>query len=90
MILLLLLQAAAQPQPDIVFEARAQVRDVRIRQAGEASLEVRGGPGSDVRVDKPQSQGRTRLRNVDVAVRAEARVADPQENPQEAETAQPN
>ena len=87
---LLLLQATAQPSADIVLDARAQIRDVRIRQSGETSVEVRGGPGSDVRVDKPQTQGRTRLRNVNVSVRAEARVADPQENQQPAETAQPN
>ena len=87
---LLLLQTAAQPSADIVLDARAQIRDVRIRQAGETSLEVHGGPGSDVQVDKPQSQGRTRLRNVNVSVHAEARVADPQENRQTPETARPN
>ena len=48
MLLLMLLQAAAQTSPDIVLDARAHVREVRIERRGETSLEVRGGPGSDV------------------------------------------
>ena len=96
MILLLLAQAVSdQPDtrlaaPDIVLDARAQIREVRIEQRGEARLTVSGAPGSDIRVEKPAGDGRTRLRNVDVSVRAEARVADPRENPQGAETAHPN
>ena len=89
MLLLMLLQAAAQTFPDIVLDARAHVREVRIERRGETSLEVRGGPGSDVVVHKPETRGRNRLRNVDVAVRAEARIADPEENPQPVETPQP-
>ena len=71
MLLLMLLQAAAQTFPDIVLDARAHVREVRIERRGETSLEVTGGPGSDVVVHKPETRGRSRLRNVDVAVRAE-------------------
>lgn len=89
MLLLMLLQAAAQTSPDIVLDARAHVREVRIERRGETSLEVRGGPGSDVVVHKPETRGRSRLRNVDVAVRAEARIADPEENTQPVETPQP-
>jgi hypothetical protein len=76
MLLLLLMQAAASP-PDIQLDVRATVRDVRIEQRGETKLEVRGGPGSDVRVERPDSNGRNRLRNVVVRVQAEARIADP-------------
>lgn len=90
MILLMLAQAAVQTPPDIALEARVQAREVRIEKRGEASLEVRGGPGSEVRVEAPEANGRTRLRNVDVTVRAEARVSDERENPQASETGQPN
>jgi hypothetical protein len=105
MILLLLAQAVTQPDaglsPDIILDARAQIREVRIEQRGQTSLTVRGGPGSDVRIEKPATQGATRLRNVDVAVRAEAMIAEPQEvesrsangqaqeNPEAPETASP-
>lgn len=91
LIIALLLQAAAAPPPDIELNARATVREVRVRQRGEASLAVRAGPdaGSDVRVEKPPANGRTRLRNVTVNVHAEARIADPRQNPQAAETPTP-
>ena len=90
MILLILIQAAAQTPPDIAFEAHARIREVRIEQRGETSLEVRGGQGSVVRVDRPDSAGRNRLRNVDVTVHAEARVEDPRENVQAPETPRSN
>ena len=88
---ILLLAQAAQPTtpPDIQLDARVRAREVRIEQSGETSLEVRGGPGSDVRVDKPAANGRQRLRNVDIRVQAEARVADPKQNPQQTETPEP-
>jgi hypothetical protein len=92
LIIALLLQAAASPPPpDIELNARATVREVRIRQRGEASLQVRAGPdaGGDVRVEKPPANGRTRLRNVTVNVHAEARIADPRQNPPPAETTAP-
>ncbi|HET9429246.1 MAG TPA: hypothetical protein VFO69_12885 [Allosphingosinicella sp.] len=90
MVLLILLQAAAQASPDIVLDARARIDEVRIERNGEVSLEVQGGTGSLVEVQKPETRGRTRLRNVDVAVRAEARISELKENPPGAETAQPN
>ena len=81
-ILLTALQAA-QPATaeragpaDIQLQVRAQVREVRVRQQGEASLTVRGGPGSEVRVEAPSGGGTRRLRNVNVIVDAEARVAE--------------
>ena len=92
---LLLLQAAAQAQspPDIELNIDASVRRLRIERRGEASLEVSGGEGSLVEVDAPEANGRRTLRNVNVRVRAEARIADPN-NPQaqirgEAETDRP-
>ena len=92
MLLLLLIQAAAPAQaPDIELDVRVHANDVRIERRGTTSLTVSGGPGSDVRVDKPAANGRQRLRNVDVRVRAEARVADPRQNPPpEAETPSPD
>ena len=80
MILLFLIQAAATP-PDIVLDLRATARDVRIERRGETSLSVRASPdgGSRTEVDRPESNGRARLRDVDVAVRAEARIAAPQD-----------
>ena len=90
MLLMILLQAAAQNPPDIQFEARAQIRDLRVERKGEARLEVRGGPDSKTEVEAPDFDGRSRLRKVDVEVRAEARIADPAENPAPSETPQPN
>lgn len=79
---LLLLQAAAAQAPgpaDIELSIDASVRRVRIERSGEASLEVSGGEGSTVRVEAPEANGRRTLRNVNVRVRAEARVADPRQ-----------
>jgi hypothetical protein len=76
---LFLLQAAAQAQtpPDIELQVDASVRRVTIERRGEARLEVRGGEGSIVDVEAPQADGRRQLRNVNVRVRAEARIAEP-------------
>ena len=89
MLCLLLLQAAAaQPPPDIELRIDVHADRVRIERRGEASLEVRAGPdaGSEVRVEAPAANGRRTLRNVDIRVRAEARIADPELNPQQPET----
>jgi hypothetical protein len=90
MLFLILIQAAATAPADIQLDARVTAREVRIRQRGEASLALRGGPGTDVRVVKPQANGRQRLRNVTVEVHAEARIADPAQNPPPPETTSPN
>ena len=80
---LFLLQAAAQPQaqaaPDIQLDIGLSARRVTIERRGEATLEVHAGPdgGSVVNVEAPEANGRRTLRNVDVRVRAEARIADP-------------
>ena len=82
-VLFLLQAAAAQPAPDIELQIDASIRRVRIERQGEASLEVHAEPdgGSDVRVEAPDANGRRALRNVNVQVRAEARIADPR-NPE--------
>jgi len=79
--LLFLLQAAATPQaatpPEIQLDIGLTAQRVTIERRGEASLEVSGGESSIVNVEAPQADGRRTLRNVEVRVRAEARVADP-------------
>lgn len=96
---LLLLQATAAPQaqiaPDIELNIGLSARRVTIERRGEASLEVHAAPdgGSLVNVEAPEANGRRTLRDVEVRVRAEARIADPQ-NPSvqidsEAETRRP-
>jgi len=86
---LLLVQAAAQAPPDIELNVDASVRRVRIERRGEASLDVRGGEGSVVRVEAPEANGRRTLRNVNIRVRAEARIADPDQNREPPATAEP-
>lgn len=89
----LLLQSVSQPAatpPDIELKIDASVRRVRIERQGEASLEVSGGPDSAVRVEAPRADGRRRLRNVRVAVDAEARIADPRQNREAPETRGPD
>jgi hypothetical protein len=86
-------QPPAQTPPDIELRIDASARRVTIEREGEASLEVQGSEGSVVRVDAPETNGRRNLRDVNVRVRAEVRVADPRaasaQINSEAETAQP-
>ena len=91
MLLLIMVQTAAAPAPDIQLDINATVREVRIEQKGTTSLEVRAAPdaGSRVEVDRPDANGRRRLQNVNVRVQAEARIADPRQNPQASETRTP-
>ena len=92
---LFLLQAAAPAQtaPDIQLDVNVSVRRLTIEQSGEVSLEVRGGEGSVVNVEAPAANGRRTLRNVEVRMRAEARIADLRETraqiDAEAETPRP-
>ena len=94
MLLLLLLQAGAQA-PDFELNANIRARSVTIEKQGEASLKVTTSPdgGNLVDVQAPKANGRKTLKNVNVKVRAEARIADPQQapknNPDQPETAQP-
>ena len=91
MILLIFLQAAASPPPDIELNFSARARSVTIERKGEAKLEVRGGgPGNRVEVRvEPKAQGRTELRNVAVDVRAEASVQEGVKIDAQAETGTP-
>ena len=95
MLLLLLLQAAAAQAPDIELGARVRARSVTIEKQGNASLTVTTNPdgGNVVDVRAPKANGRKTLRNVEVNVRAEARIGDPgapaPENKNGGETASP-
>ena len=87
--LLLLAQAAAAP--DIELNIRARARSVEIVQKGEAKLEVRGaanGSGVAAKVTPP-AQGRTKLKNVTVDIRAAASVEGEPQIRAEAETGTP-
>ena len=93
--LLLALQAAAQPLPDLQLDARVRARSVTIEKQGDARLTVTTDPdgGNVVDVRAPRANGRKTLRNVDVTVRAEGRIAPPnpgsQINPEPPATPQP-
>ena len=95
MLMLLLLVQAAQ-QPDIELNANIRAREVTIEKQGEAKLTVTTDPGGPNLVDvrAPKANGRKTLRNVNVTVKAEARIGDPaqtpQNNPDQAETAPPS
>jgi hypothetical protein len=81
MLLLLLAQAVAAP--DIELNAHVRARSVTIEKQGNASLSVRTDPegGNVVDVRALKANGRKTLRNVDIDVHAEARIADPREAP---------
>ena len=87
--LLLLLQAVSgEPDvqgraPDMELVARAGARSVTIEKQGKASLTIQTEPdgGNVVDVRAPRANGRKTLRNVEVEVRAEARIGDPAEPP---------
>jgi hypothetical protein len=101
MILALLLQAQpvqapAPTQPDIQLDIRATARRVVVETRGRADLTVRTsvngreGENNLVEVDAPElPPGRRELRNVDVRVRAQARITDPLSAPQSPEPASP-
>ena len=90
-LLISLAAQAAQPtqQPDIQLDARVTARRVMIENRGNTSLTVRtsingndADGGNVVQVDAPTlPQGRRELRNVDVRVRAETRLAAPANSP---------
>jgi hypothetical protein len=95
MLFLILLQAAASPAPDIQLNGTVRARSVTIEKQGNVSLTVTTTPdgGNVVDVRAPKANGRKSLRNVEVNVRAEARIADPlaapANNPATAETSPP-
>jgi hypothetical protein len=71
--------APAAASPDIELNARAHVREVRIEQQGEARVRVWAEPsaGDKVEVERNLPKGERRYRNLDIALHAEARLADP-------------
>lgn len=95
-LLLFLVQAAAQAAPDLELGVRIRARSVTIEKQGEAKLEVTTSPdgGNVVDVRAPKASGRRELRNVEVNLRAEARIGDPaqalQNNAEQPETASPD
>ena len=86
MILLILLAQASSP--DIELDVRLTARRVEIRQSGGETLTVRARPdaGSNVEVQAPRREGRRTLENVNVRVRAQARIASPSANSPPPET----
>ena len=92
--LLLLQAAAAAPEtlPDIELNVRARARSVEIQQRGEAKLEVRAEPDAGSVVDarvEPEGRGAAKLRNVEVNIRAEARLGEGVKVETQAETERP-
>ena len=85
--------AATQPAPDIEVNVHATVREVRIRQRGEASLRVHASPDGGSRTTaspRPAGEREIRRRGTSVNVHAEARIADPAANSPAPETSPPN
>ena len=95
MIAVLLALQAAQPAtaPDIELDVHATARSVTIETKGRAELEVSAGPDAGSKVEArvtPPAGGKSKLKNVEVDIRAEARIAAPEQNPDEAETSRPD
>jgi hypothetical protein len=92
LLLLILLQAQA---PDIQLNANIRAKSVTIEKRGNVSLKVATSPdgGNVVDVRAPKGVAAKELRNVEVNVRAEARIGDPlaapANNPPQPETSQP-
>ncbi len=76
--LIVFLQAAVQP--DIQLSVRLSAERVSLEKKGEASLTVSSSPEGRNLVDvrAPAANGRRTLRNVEVTVDAEARIAGPE------------
>jgi uncharacterized protein (DUF58 family) len=90
---LFLLQAAAAPPPDIELNVHATARSVEIESKGKTELIVHAGPDAGSKVETrvtPRAEGAAKLNNVEVNIRAEARLTDPQQNPDEVETSRPD
>lgn len=86
-------EAAAAGPPDIELNIHATARSVTIETKGKAELSVHAGPDAGSKVETqvtPPANGATKLRNVDVRIHAEARIADAKQNPDEAETSRPD
>ena len=86
---ILLFQAASAP--DIQIGAEVRARSLTIEKKGDARLTLRTEPdgGNVVDVEAPKANGRKTIRNVNVSVRAEGRIADPLSPDVRVETSQP-
>ncbi len=75
--LILLLAAQSAVSPDIQLRATVDARSVKVEQRGETRLEVHADPdaGSLVKVEAPRADDARVLRNLWVALDAEARIA---------------
>jgi hypothetical protein len=87
---------AATAQPDIQLDVRATARRVVIHNEGEVDLTLRTsvngreGEGNVIEVDAPDlPEGRRELNNVEVRVRAEARIPAPQNGTDQQEPGSP-
>ena len=71
--------SAPSSPPDIELNARAQIRELRIEQQGEARISLRAEPsaGDKVAVERNLPKGERRYRNLDIKLSAEARLAAP-------------
>jgi hypothetical protein len=90
--MLLVILALQSAQADIQIDARVQARRATVAQQGQASLTVHPVPaeGSGVRVEgRPERRQRT-YRNIDVRLRAETSVAEPQRSAEADATNPPN
>lgn len=81
---LIAFQTAAE-LPDLQLHATIRARSVTVEKRGDAQLTVTTSPdgGNLVDVRAPKANGRKTLRNVEVNIRAEARVGDPNTAPKE-------
>ena len=73
--------SAPSAPPDIELNARAQIRELRIEQQGEARISLRAEPsaGDKVTVERNLPKGERRYRNLDIKLSAEARLAAPEQ-----------
>ncbi len=78
-ILQLVSAQAPAPQPDIELNARVRMREVAVRQSGDARIAVQVEPGEapPVKVQRSAPAGAQRYRNLTIDLRAHARIADP-------------
>ncbi len=70
------LQAVSTP-PDIELRATVRARSLTIEKQGDARVSVTGNGRNLVDVEAPRANGRKTIRNPEIKVNIEARIADP-------------
>lgn len=72
--------ADAAPAPDIEIRAHADIRSVKIRSQGTASLTLHAEPGDapPITVERSAPAGRTSYRNLQIDLHGFARLTAPQ------------